>query len=156
MKRLKNIVFATMLAAGFMVSPALANPKTRDTDKVDILGTWSMQTKPYREGQCLMTGTMRLTPHPEKGRYNCELTAIEVCSMWGRSVVRQSCEVRRFGNQVSIRSTILEMLEQKGFAGEYLPDNFSLTVQSSKRMYGALVSAVTAPVEFRRSENGIS
>ena len=76
--------------------------------------------------------------------------------MWGRSVVLQQCEARRFGNQVSIRSQIKEMLEQKVEGLIYVPDNFSLTIQDQSRMWGALVSAATAPVEFRRSEDGIS
>ncbi len=127
-----------------------------DPDPTDVLGTWSFQTKPYRNGQCLMTGTMYLSPHPEEGQYNCELTAVEVCSAWGRSVVRQSCQARRFGNQVSIRSQIEEMLESKVEGLIYVPDNFTLTVQSADRMFGALVSAVTAPAEFRRANEGIS
>ena len=103
-----------------------------------------------------MTGTMYLSPHPEKGKYTCELTAVEVCSLWGRSVVRQSCQASRFGNQVSIRSQIEEMLESKVEGLIYMPDNFTLTIESADRMFGALVSAVTAPAEFRRANDGIS
>ena len=125
-------------------------------DPSDVLGSWSFQTKPYRQGQCIMTGTMRLSSHPEEGLYGCELTAVEVCSMWGRSVVLQQCKARRFGNQVSIRSEISQMLEQKVEGLIYVPDNFSLTIQDHSRMWGALVSAATAPVEFRRSEEGVS
>ena len=99
---------------------------------------------------------MRLTSHPDAGIYNCELTAVEVCSMWGRSVVLQTCKARRFGNQVSVRSEITEMLEQKIEGLVYVPDNFTLTIQDANRMWGALVSAATAPVEFRRSIEGIS
>lgn len=132
-------------------------PATADTkDPGDVLGSWSFQTKPYRQGACIMTGTMRLSAHPEEGLYACELTAVEVCSMWGRSVVLQTCNARRFGNQVSIRSEIKEMLEQKFEGLTYVPDNFTLTIQNHTRMWGALVSAATAPVEFRRSEDGIS
>ncbi|MEC7289642.1 MAG: hypothetical protein VXW22_06070 [Pseudomonadota bacterium] len=145
----------TALCAGLLslcLLPASADTK----DPSDVLGSWSFQTKPYRQGQCLMTGTMRLTSHPEDGLYDCELTAVEVCSMWGRSVVEQKCEARRFGNQVSIRSQITQMLEAKLEGLVYVPDNFSLTVQDHSRMWGALLSAATAPVEFRRSEDGIS
>lgn len=145
----------TALCAGlFSLSllPAMADTK----DPGDVLGSWSFQTKPYRQGQCIMTGTMRLSSHPEEGLYECELTAVEVCSMWGRSVVLQQCQARRFGNQVSVRSQITEMLEQKVEGLIYVPDNFSLTIQDHSRMWGALVSAATAPVEFRRSEDGIS
>lgn len=136
---------------------AMALPAAADTrDPSDVLGSWSFQTKPYRSGQCIMTGTMRLSPDPEENIYGCELTAVEVCSMWGRSVVLQTCSARRFGNQVSIRSQISQMLEQKEQGLVYVPDNFSLTIQDAGRMFGALVSAATAPVEFRRSEEGIS
>lgn len=142
--------FASLLSLSLL--PASADTK----DPTDVLGSWSFQTKPYRQGQCIMTGTMRLSSHPEEGLYECELTAVEVCSMWGRSVVLQQCQARRFGNQVSIRSQITEMLEQKVEGLIYVPDNFSLTIQDHSRMWGALVSAATAPVEFRRSEDGIS
>jgi hypothetical protein len=156
MKKFRRAVFAALVIAVAAAMPAEANKGKADKDKSDVLGTWSFQTKPYRQGQCVMTGTMSLTPHPDEGLYNCELTAVEMCTMWGRSVVRQSCEARRSGDQVSIRSTIEEMLETKAPDLIYVPDNFSLTVQSHDRMFGALVSAVTAPVEFRRANDGIS
>ena len=146
------------IAAVFSLAlfPALLPAQADTKDPTDVLGSWSFQTKPYRQGQCLMTGTMRLSSHPEDGLYECELTAVEVCSMWGRSVVEQSCQARRFGNQVSVRSQITQMLEQKVEGLIYVPDNFSLTIQDHTRMWGALVSAATAPVEFRRSEDGVS
>lgn len=133
--------------------PAAASGKR---DPGDVLGTWTFQTKPYRDGQCIMSGTMHLRDHPAEGLYDCELTAVEVCTMWGRSIVEQSCEARRFGNQVSVRSRISQVLEKKTQSLLYVPDNFSLTVQDENRMWGALISAATAPVEFRRSEEGIS
>jgi hypothetical protein len=149
-------IFGLMFLALAASFPASAAKGKTETDKSDVLGNWSFQTRPYREGQCVMTGTMSLSPHPDEGRYTCELTAVEMCSMWGRSVVRQSCEATRFGNQVSIRSTIEEMLESKMPEMVYVPDNFTLTIQSPERMFGALVSAVTAPAEFRRANDGIS
>ncbi len=150
MAKLLSAIGAALLALALL--PANADTK----DPGDVLGSWSFQTKPYRDGQCIMTGTMRLSSHPEEGLYECELTAVEVCSMWGRSVVEQRCQARRFGNQVSVRSQITQMLEQKVEGLIYVPDNFTLTIQDHTRMWGALVSAATAPVEFRRSEDGIS
>ncbi len=152
MRFVLNALKFAAIACAFFAMPlgAAAEP-----DKGDVLGTWSFQTHPYRQGSCIMTGTMHLTPAPEENTYACELTAVEVCSLWGRSVVRQSCVATRFGDQVSIRSHVEEMLEAKTDL-EYWPDNFTLTVQSSSRMFGALVSAVTAPVEFRRANDGIS
>ncbi len=145
---------AVMLAA----LPAQANKGSGGTDRNnrDIVGSWSFQTKPYREGSCSMTGTMVLAPQEAQDTYDCELIAIETCTMWGRSVVRQSCQARRFGNQLSVRSTIEEMIETKTEGLVYVPDNFTLTIQSPSRMFGALVSAVTAPVEFRRATEGVS
>ena len=130
---------AAMIAGFLSLSLLSAGADTKDPR--DVLGSWSFQTKPYRQGQCIMTGTMRLSSHPEDGLYECELTAVEVCSMWGRSVVLQECKARRFGNQVSIRSEIKQMLEQKVEGLIYVPDNFSLTIQDPSRMWGALVSA---------------
>lgn len=153
----KAFVLALLALSGVLAAPAMA-----DADPGDILGTWSFQTQPYRDGQCIMSGTMHLSHDPENedGVYACELTALEMCSLWGQSIVRQNCEARRFGNQVSIRSEIAEVLERKGevegFAFNYVPDNFAVTVKGPKRMFGALVSAVTAPVEFRRQTEGIS
>ena len=45
-----------------------------------------------------------------------------------------------------------------GFGSEfYYPDNFTLTIESSSRLYGALVSAGgTRPAEWIRDERGIS
>ncbi len=144
---------AVLIAAGLSLGLS-AYADSRDPG--DVLGSWTFQTQPYRDEQCVMSGTMRLTDDPEEGVYACELTAVEVCSMWGRSVVLQQCNARRFGNQVSIRSRITQMLEQKTPDLIYVPDNFTLTIQDPSRMYGALVSAATAAVEFRRSEEGIS
>ncbi len=151
--------FVAVVCALALAIPAAAD-NAAEGDPGDVLGTWRFQTKPYRGGQCIMSGLMHLRHAPENGIYECELTALEVCSLWGRSMVRQSCEARRFGNQVSVRSSIEEFLETKseieGFGFNYVPDNFALTVQSAERMYGSLVSAVTAPVEFRRTEEGVS
>lgn len=145
-------VAAAIIAALALSFPTIAEPR----DPTDLLGSWTFQTKPYREGRCIMTGTMHLSEDPAQGIYGCELTAVEVCTMWGRSVVLQTCSARRFGDQVSIRSEISQMLEAKIEGLNYIPDNFTLTVQDASRMFGALVSAATAPVEFRRSEEGIS
>ncbi|MEM5516855.1 hypothetical protein WNY37_07825 [Henriciella sp. AS95] len=151
---MRSILMTCLVVALAMSTPVASATENRDPS--DILGNWTFHTKPYREGQCLMSGTARLTPNPEEGVYDCELTAVEVCSLWGRSVVLQQCSARRFGNQVSIRSEIDQFLESKMEGLIYVPDNFALTIQSAERMYGSLVSAATAPVEFIRSEEGIS
>ena len=151
-----RLAILSCLTAFLALAAPTASASDDGKDKSDILGNWTFQTKPYRNGQCVMTGTMRLTPAEEKGLYSCELTAVEVCSMWGRSVVLQQCEARRTGDQVTIRSEIDQFLESKLEGLIYVPDNFALTVQSAKRMYGSLISAATAPAIFVRAEEGIS
>ena len=149
----------TALTGAALLGIALsAGADKRETDPDDILGAWKFATKPYNQGRCIMTGTMVLSPDPQENVYGCELTAVEECTMWGKSVVAQSCTARRFGNQVSVRSTIEQMLESKPLAEgmTYVPDNFALTVTSSNRMYGSLISAATAPAEFIRDLDGIS
>jgi len=86
-----------------------------------------------------------------------ELTANQDCpgldAPW---VVRQSCEASMLGKQVSVRCKIAEFVN--GFESRYYyPDNFTLTAESSQRMFGALVSAGDAnPAEWIRNETGIS
>jgi len=58
--------------------------------------------------------------------------------------------------QLSIKSSIENFLEAKEFTDSYVPDNFSLQVESRERMSGLLVSAVSAPVEFRRKPDNLS
>lgn len=149
------IALPVMLIAALPVSAEDSSP-----DPIDMLGKWTFATRPYQNGggSCNMSGTMTVSPNPEAGLYDCEVTAVEECEAWGKSVVVQSCKVRRTRNQVAIRSVIEQTLEYKmrveGLT--YIPDNFALTVQSPDLMYGSLISAVNAPVEFRRSLDGIS
>lgn len=149
-------LFLSLCAMLVTAFPALGETAK---DPVDMLGKWTFQTRPYYNGgTCQMSGSMTVTSNPEAGLYDCEVTAVEECEAWGRSVVVQSCKVRRTRNQVAIRSVIEQTIEQKmkveGLT--YVPDNFALTVQSPDLMYGSLISAVNAPVEFRRSIDGIS
>jgi len=144
---------AGMLALSLLTPAAIASD---NKDPNDVLGTWTFQTQPYRQGTCSMSGQMMVTENPEEGLYDCELTAVEECETLGKSVVVQSCKVRRTRNQIAVRSIIEQMVEQKMEGLIYVPDNFALTVQSENYMYGSLISAVSAPVEFRRIPGGIS
>lgn len=148
------------IALPVMIAAALPVAAEETSDPIDMLGKWTFATRPYVNGiaSCNMSGTMTVTANPEPGLYDCEVTAKEECDAWGTSVVVQSCKVRRTRNQVAIRSIIEQTLEYKmkveGLT--YVPDNFALTVQSPDLMYGSLISAINAPVEFRRSLDGIS
>ncbi|MEM1106867.1 MAG: hypothetical protein AAGH87_10800 [Pseudomonadota bacterium] len=148
-----------VLAVFFSV---LAAPPEASAEPSDILGAWSFETDRYRDGQCVMSGTMRLWSgvSGKQSGYQCELTALEVCTQWGQSVVRQTCDITRVDDQLTVRSQIAEVLQRKGAFSEgpfnYAPDNFALTVKSHSLMFGSLLSAVNAPVTFRRETAGIS
>lgn len=140
------------ITISFLMSPmAVAEPT-----QSDVLGTWGFQTNPYYSGACYMTGTMHVAPLSDDGVYPCELTATETCDNDDPASARQTCKIRQNGRQLTIISNVEEILLPVDQNIEYLPDNFTLTVQSEDRMYGALVSFITVPVEFRRAQDGVS
>lgn len=121
---------------------------------VNIAGQWTFSARV--DESCSFGGTAQLEKTGE-GAYRCELTARQSCTgLEDDYLVRQSCEVSVFGNQVSVRSQIEEFIN--GFSSPYYyPDNFALTIQSDDYMFGSLVSSgATKPSEWRRSEGGIS
>ena len=134
--------------AGFAIAPASADAPA------NIAGHWTFNARV--DESCTFGGTARLEKTDE-GTYRCELTARQSCTaLEDDYLVRQSCQVSVFGNQVSVRSTIEEFIN--GFSSPYYyPDNFALTIQSDDYMFGTLVSSgSTKPSEWRRSEGGIS
>ena len=125
------------------------------TDLDELLGKWTFSTGEYRGGACQMSGFMSVYPSEKTNALRCELTAIEKCS-FGHSTVLQACTLHKSGDRVSITSTVVEIIESKPNSLGYLPDNFVLTVASPSRMFGALISAVTASAVFLRAEGTIS
>lgn len=138
-----------VLLAALAVLPAGADV---EPDRPSILGSWSFKSWTYDD--CDFGGVARFTPGEAPSRYRCELTARQAC-MEVTWVVRQSCVADRTGDRLTIRSSIEEFLQ-----GEptplYWPDNFVLTIQSSDRMTGTLVSHGSHPSEFVRTAEGIS
>lgn len=142
LKALTCLVFA--LASG----PALAQAST------NIAGQWTFTAT--ISSDCSFGGTATLV-HRGDETYSAELTARQSCTLLEDDyLVRQTCSARVFENQVSIRCTIAEFIN--GFESPYYyPDNFTLTIASSERMHGALVSAGDVnPAEWKRAEGGIS
>ncbi|MEM1146646.1 MAG: hypothetical protein AAGH49_02575 [Pseudomonadota bacterium] len=122
--------------------------------EANIAGHWTFKANIADE--CDFGGTAHLEKTGEN-RFKGELTARQSCTSLPEDyLVRQACEASRFGNQLSVRCRIVEFIN--GFESEYYyPDNFTLTIQSSQRMYGALRSAGSAnPAEWIRDEGGIS
>ena len=141
------------LAAGFLSLPALA--QAGDDGNINIAGQWTF-TANIGLG-CDFGGTATLTNDGD-GLYSAELTARQSCPEMLEEdfLVRQECTARVLGEQVSLRCTIAEFIN--GYESPYYyPDNFTLTISSPNRMYGALVSSGTPnPAEWRRAEGGIS
>ncbi|MEO0982845.1 MAG: hypothetical protein AAFX03_09370 [Pseudomonadota bacterium] len=121
----------------------------------NIAGSWTFRAALYDD--CEFNGLMRLRPTDDARTYACELTARQSCpSVDMEFVVRQSCVARRTGDQLAITSTIEEFLVGEPTPA-YYPDNFALSIQSSNRMTGALLSAGDSnAAEFIRDEGSIS
>lgn len=137
---------ALIVTASLMAMPAMAD--------ANIAGHWTFEANV--EADCTFGGTAHLERTSDT-RFKGELTARQSCSLLEEDyLVRQDCEASQLGNQLSVRCRIVEFIN--GFESEfYFPDNFTLTIESSTRMHGALVSAGRArPAEWIRDEGGIS
>lgn len=122
--------------------------------EANIAGQWSFTANIRNE--CSFGGTANLQ-HIGNNKYKGELTARQSCiSLPEDYLVRQQCDASVSGNQVSVRCTIAEFIN--GFESEYYyPDNFALTIVSTDRLFGSLVSAgAPNPAEWKRAEGGIS
>lgn len=139
---LRSLALATALS-GWTALPADAQP-------AKFAGSWTF--KAWIGGGCEFTGLARISPVPEEdGTHVCELTAHQACGTleW---TVRQSCTAIPHGsNRLSIRSQIVEFLGADA-TDSYLPDNFLLTIDSARRMFGALHSYDVYKAEWIRDE----
>lgn len=124
--------------------------------EADVSGAWSFETDRYRAGICRLYGTMRVRTTPEDGVYRCALTAVEDCEGQERWVVEQTCTAWRTGDELAVHSAIVSFIEADVNPENYVPDHFALSIESAQRMVGTLVSAITAPVVFKRTTDGIS
>lgn len=137
---------ALALCTSLLTLPALAD--------ANIAGHWTFEANV--EADCTFGGTAHLE-RTSDDRFVGELTARQSCPLLPEDyLVRQDCEASQLGNQLSVRCRIVEFIN--GFESEfYYPDNFTLTIESSARMHGALVSAGRArTAEWIRDEGGIS
>lgn len=135
------------LCAFFLALPMLAAAQ-----EPRIEGQWSFEA--WTGDGCTFTGTATLVPPVEPDApYGCELTARQVCGV-GEWVVRQTCTAKRKGNRVAIKSQIAEFVGPQ--SETYLPDDFLLTIDTSKRMFGALHSYGVYKSVWTRNIGGIS
>ena len=143
-----------LVLASFMLLPAFTHaPVFAQADEPRIEGQWSFQAWTGDDG-CNFTGNATLTPPIENdGIYGCELTAKQTCTD-GEWIVRQTCTAKRHGNSVVIKSAIVEFISEPSVS--YLPDDFLLTVDTSKRMFGALHSYGVYKTVWIRENGDIS
>lgn len=138
-----------VVATGFLAISALTFAQAEEA-RVD--GNWAF--KAWVGDGCSFDGVATLG-FVEDGSTSseCELTAKQTCqsSEW---IVRQTCTVKRAGNRLAIKSQIAEFLGEA--SDSYLPDDFLLTIESHKRMFGALHSYGVYKTEWIRDEGAIS
>lgn len=137
---------AALLACSLISGPAFAD--------ANLAGQWTFNANIPED--CTFGGSAFLEKTGET-TYRGELTARQSCTLLPEDyLVRQDCDASVLGNQLSVRCRIVEFIN--GFESDfYYPDNFTLTIESDARMYGALVSAGRAnPAEWKRAEGGIS
>lgn len=141
---MRTLVAAACL--GLLSAPAMAD--------INVAGHWNFEANV--DADCSFGGTAFLERTGET-TFKGELTAHQSCPELPEDyLVRQACEASQLGNQLSVRCRIVEFVN--GFESEfYFADNFTLTIESSARMHGALVSVGPArPAEWVRDEGGIS
>ncbi|MAK60673.1 MAG: hypothetical protein CMK09_06815 [Ponticaulis sp.] len=132
---------------------AFADESSEDVSpaQADISGEWAFEANTNDE--CSFTGLALLTRTDDPDRFECELTALQVCNVetWQ---VRQSCSAVRLGDQLIIDSTIEEFIQGRDI-GAYMPDDFTLKIKSGDHMRGVLRSWGQHIAEFRRAEGVI-
>jgi len=156
---MKRMLSLASLALCAVLLPFSANTQSEApgfTSPSPVIGSWSFESSRYRGGTCVMSGHMNIRPTATAGVYACNFTAIEDCTGQDTWIVEQSCKAVNRDGRLSIKSNIENFLESKEITDSYVPDNFSLEVESRERMSGSLVSAVIAPVEFRRKPDNLS
>ncbi len=104
-----------------------------------------------------MTGRMSIRSSTvSPNAFTCSFVSVEDCNGLDPWVVEQSCEAEKRDAELTISSRIVSFLEAKEFTGSYAPDHFVLNINSKSQMTGALISAIKAPVEFRREKENLS
>lgn len=146
---------AMLLVLGVSI-PAAHSDTESFKEPSPIVGSWSFETAPYREATCVMSGNMNIQATPTPDVFNCSFTAIEACEAREKWVVEQTCKAVSVEGKVLVESSIVNFLEARDYTASYAPDHFQLQVQSRELMTGSLISAVTAPVEFRRNADNLS
>lgn len=150
-----GLALSLALTASPSIGQELSEPRTY-LGPAPVVGAWSFESARYREDTCVMSGNMNIRATDTQNVFRCSFTAIEDCDGEDKWVVEQTCEANLSDGKLAIRSTILNFLQAKEFTDSYAPDHFALSVVNRAFMTGTLVSAVIAPIEFRREAGNVS
>lgn len=151
---IQTLVLTALIAGIFLVPTALGQQAPKGTERA--IGNWRFQSVPYRDHTCQISGTMQIRPDKQTGDLACAFTAVEACIGQDRWIVEQTCSVEKNGDQIAMRSSIINFIESDIIADTYMPDHFVLNIDSADRMSGQLISAVSAAVEFVRLQEIVS
>ncbi|MEO9970345.1 MAG: hypothetical protein ABJG15_11095 [Hyphomonadaceae bacterium] len=137
------------LASVFLALIAFGSAPAQAQQAPEFAGSWTF--KAWIGQACEFTGIARISPIPDAdGTYTCQLTANQSCELveW---TVRQTCIAKPQGDRLWVKSEIAEFIGDTE-SSSYLPDDFLLTIDSAKRMFGALHSAGVFKAEWIRDE----
>lgn len=123
---------------------------------VDLSGRWSFTSNVGAGEGCRFGGTATVTPTENTDQFEATLVAEHNCPDYYHFIVEQSADLRVTGKQVSVLSTIKDIVKQDTKPGweDYAPDNFALTLQSDGHLFGSLNGRGVA--RWVRQEEGIS
>lgn len=140
--------------SGLLISLVLGTAgQTCIGQEPEISGNWSFRA--WTGDGCDFRGVATLGKGADAASYSCELTAKQSCGVDLSWTVRQTCTAIRQGDRVIVRSEIAEFLDASTTEG-YLPDNFVLTIETGRRMFGALHSYGVYKTEWIRDEGAVS
>lgn len=140
---------AIPLRGAMLVALALSAAAAAAPAKIE--GMWAFRTAPYREGSCVLSGTMTIRPTAKPDDFTCTFVAFEACEDV-RARAEQTCTLTRTEAGVEITSTLKNVTP----ALNYVPDHFALDQVSTTRMEGLMLSAADAEVVFTRPNPAIS
>lgn len=152
-RRSRNLVIRTAFLCLFL--SIVSAPATAD-ETADIRGSWTFRAN--TGGNCAFGGkAVIFSPvNPNAENFECELTARHYCPWSFDFIVQQTCTVEREANEIRIRSTIVEFLNNAPTAS-YVPDDFDLTVKSRDTMIGVLATKYgNYPAKWTREEGSTS
>ncbi len=149
-------VWSVFIASLFLTLAASQAYADREDAIIDLSGQWEFTSTSGVNADCAFTGTAFLQKTETDGLYAATMTAEHYCPGFYHFVVEQTSEVRLFGDQVSVRSTIDRFVKRETEPGweSYVPDNFALTVRSDSRLFGTLNRRNAA--EWQRTRGAMS